>query len=146
MLQIEFQILKLQKRAYHQKPPMKKSIPILLLVLMIISICYYITNKLSSLSKAQSELTHLSANNELKNGYLIFQTSLSRQSKAIQLATRSKYSHCGIIYKEGNEYYVFEAVQPVKKTSLAEWMARGQDIPFRFNFTKENGISRRDLG
>jgi uncharacterized protein YycO len=63
---------------------------------------------------------------ELKNGDLIFQTSLSSQSKAVQLATHSKYSHCGIIYKEGSKYYVFEAIQPVKRTPLNKWIARGQ--------------------
>ena len=62
----------------------------------------------------------------IKNGDLIFQTSLSSQSKAIQLATKSKYSHCGIIYKEAELYYVFEAIQPVKRTPLDKWIARGQ--------------------
>lgn len=64
---------------------------------------------------------------EIRDGDLIFQTSTSTQSKAIQVATRSKYSHCGIIYKEGNNYYVYEAVQPVKRTALASWIARGKD-------------------
>ena len=63
---------------------------------------------------------------EIKDGDLIFQTSLSGQSKAIQLATKSKYSHCGLIYKDGNDFYVFEAVQPVKRTPLDQWIARGQ--------------------
>lgn len=60
-----------------------------------------------------------------KNGDLIFQSSLSGQSKAIQLATHSTYSHCGIVFRENNRYYVFEAVQPVKKTPLRKWIARG---------------------
>jgi uncharacterized protein YycO len=63
----------------------------------------------------------------LKEGDLIFQTSLSSQSKAIQLATKSKFSHCGIVFKEGDSFYVFEAVQPVKRTPLAEWIARGEN-------------------
>lgn len=63
---------------------------------------------------------------DLKNGDLIFQTSLSSQSKAVQLATKSKYSHCGIVYQEGSKFYVFEAVQPVKRTPLQQWIARGQ--------------------
>lgn len=63
---------------------------------------------------------------QLQNGDLIFQTSLSDQSKAIQLATRSKYSHMGIVYKEGSEYFVYEAVQPVKLTPLNEWIRRGE--------------------
>jgi hypothetical protein len=64
---------------------------------------------------------------EIKNGDLIFHTSVSGQSKAIQMATKSKFSHCGIIFKEGNQYFVFEAVQPVKKTPLDQWIARGQN-------------------
>lgn len=79
------------------------------------------------LDNAKSEVKQLVDNDEIKNGDLIFQTSLSRQSKAIQLATKSKYSHCGLIYKDGNEYFVFEAVQPVKKTPLDKWIARGQN-------------------
>ncbi|MGV3459642.1 MAG: YiiX family permuted papain-like enzyme [Flavobacterium sp.] len=62
----------------------------------------------------------------LKNGDLIFQTSKSAQSKAIQLATKSKYSHCGIIYKDGDNYFVFEAIQPVTTTPLQDWIDRGE--------------------
>ena len=79
------------------------------------------------LENAKYEVTKLTACNELRDGDIIFQTSLSRQSKAIQLATKSEYSHCGLIYKDGKEYYVFEAVQPVKRTPLVKWIARGQD-------------------
>jgi uncharacterized protein YycO len=63
----------------------------------------------------------------LQNGDLIFQTSTSAQSQAIQLATKSNYSHCGIVYKDGANYFVFEAVQPVKKTPIDKWIARGKD-------------------
>jgi hypothetical protein len=70
---------------------------------------------------------NLNKKEEIKNGDLIFHTSVSGQSKAIQMATKSKFSHCGIIFKEGNQYFVFEAVQPVKKTPLDQWIARGQN-------------------
>ena len=78
------------------------------------------------LENAKKEVKKLADQDEIKNGDLIFQTSLSGQSKAIQLATKSKYSHCGLIYKDGNDFYVFEAVQPVKRTPLDKWIARGQ--------------------
>jgi hypothetical protein len=78
-------------------------------------------------ANAISEVKSLVKENEIQNGDLIFQTSLSGQSKAIQFATKSKYSHCGLIYKEGNEYFVFEAVQPVKMTPLVKWIARGEN-------------------
>lgn len=64
---------------------------------------------------------------ELKDGDIIFQVTSGGQSKAIQLATKSKYTHCGVIYKEGNETYVYEAVQPVKRTPLKQWIAQGDD-------------------
>ncbi len=68
-------------------------------------------------------------NNEtiLQNGDVIFHTSTSSQSEAIQIATNSEYSHMGIIYIENGEYFVFEAVQPVKVTSLNEWINRGKN-------------------
>jgi hypothetical protein len=66
----------------------------------------------------------------LHEGDLIFHTSQSAQSQAIQLATHSPYSHCGLLYKAGGEWQVFEAVQPVKLTPLARWVARGKDGHF----------------
>jgi uncharacterized protein YycO len=63
---------------------------------------------------------------KIKNGDIIFQTSKSAQSKAIQLATDSKYSHMGIIYENDGQFLVYEAVQPVKLTPLKDWINRGK--------------------
>jgi hypothetical protein len=63
---------------------------------------------------------------EIQSGDIIFQTSGSSQSKAIQLATKSRYSHMGIIYEIEGEFYVYEAVQPVKLTKLNDWIQRGE--------------------
>lgn len=62
---------------------------------------------------------------EPQNGDIVFQVSRSRQSRAIQLATDSPYSHMGIVYLRNGEPVVFEAVEPVKTTPLPEWTARG---------------------
>ena len=67
---------------------------------------------------------------KIKSGDIIFQTSLSSQSKAIQLATHSQYSHCGIINEINGRFFVFEAVEPVKVTPLDEWIARGKGRHF----------------
>ena len=64
---------------------------------------------------------------KIKNGDIIFQTSKSSQSKAIQLATKSKYSHMGIIYEIDGQFFVYEAVQPVKLTLLKDWISRGKN-------------------
>ena len=65
-----------------------------------------------------------------ENGDIIFHTSRSSQSKAIQIATKSKYSHMGIIYINDGKYYVYEAIQPVKLTPLDEWIKRGENEHF----------------
>jgi uncharacterized protein YycO len=110
---------------------MKKLIFILVLLVLTIFGGLYAKRKFYDpkhrLENARTEVKKLADQDEIKNGDLIFQTSLSPQSKAIQLATKSKYSHCGLIYKDGNNFYVFEAVQPVKRTPLDKWIARGQD-------------------
>ena len=80
--------------------------------------------------QAQRQATAAVAGLPLHDGDLIFHTSQSAQSRAIQLATHSPYSHCGLLYKNGNEWQVFEAVQPVKLTPLARWVARGQGQHF----------------
>ena len=64
---------------------------------------------------------------QLKNGDIIFHESTSSQSMAIQLATNSRYSHMGILYKDGDRWLVYEAIQPVKLTPLDKWIARGKD-------------------
>jgi hypothetical protein len=71
-------------------------------------------------SKANSKLP------QFNDGDMIFQSSISPQCKAIQLATRSPYSHCGIIFYEQDKPYVLEAVQPVTVTKLEHWIARGE--------------------
>ena len=62
-----------------------------------------------------------------KNGDIIFHTSKSNQSKAVQAATRSPYSHMGIIYVKGKRPYVYEASRTVKITELNEWINRGKN-------------------
>ena len=110
---------------------MKKGIIILGLLALTIFGGLYAKRKFYDpkhrLDNAKTEVKQLTENDEIKNGDLIFQTSLSGQSKAIQLATKSKYSHCGLIYKDGNDFYVFEAVQPIKRTPLDKWISRGLD-------------------
>lgn len=62
---------------------------------------------------------------EFEDGDIIFQTSKSAQSKAVQLATGSKWSHCGILFHYAGKPSVLEVVEPVKITPLSNWIARG---------------------
>lgn len=70
-------------------------------------------------------LLYLAQNKEFAEGDVIFQSNISPQCKAIELATHSRYSHCGILFKKGKDWYVWEAIQPVTQTRLEEWILRG---------------------
>ena len=62
---------------------------------------------------------------QFKDGDIVFQSSKSGQSLAVQYATGSKYSHVGIIFLKEGKPYVLEAVEPVKITPLAEFKKHG---------------------
>ena len=61
----------------------------------------------------------------LKDGDIIFQTSRSSQSVAIQRATHSRYSHMGLVLYRSGQPYVLEASSTVRYTPLPAWIARG---------------------
>jgi hypothetical protein len=61
----------------------------------------------------------------VNEGDIIFHTSRSAQSQAIQQATGSRYSHMGLILFRQGKPYVFEASATVTYTPLLEWIARG---------------------
>lgn len=62
---------------------------------------------------------------ELRDGDIIFQTSRSAQSLAVQRATGSPYSHMGMVVHRDGRPYVFEASKTVRYTPLDAWIARG---------------------
>jgi uncharacterized protein YycO len=61
----------------------------------------------------------------LRDGDIIFHTSRSSQSIAIQRATGSAYSHMGIVFYRAGKPYVLEAVSTVRYTPLDQWLSRG---------------------
>ena len=63
---------------------------------------------------------------DFKEGDIVFQMSKSRQSPAIQLATGSIWSHCGIVVEKNGKLYVLEASNVVKLTPLKQWCDRGR--------------------
>lgn len=107
-------------------------------------------------SSNSKEIAQLSES--LKNGDIIFQSSQSRQCEAVKLATHSEYSHVGILFEEDGKWMVYEAVQPVKKTPLAEWIARGENGHYVLKRLKNDtplvpltvekmlNVAREDLG
>lgn len=98
----------------------KKSLLLFSSLLLLIGIYFFVSTGFSTKSFESS----------FQNGDIIFQTSQSKQCTAVQIATRSIYSHCGIIYIEKNKVYVYEAVGPVKMTPFSEWIQHGKDSKY----------------
>jgi uncharacterized protein YycO len=115
----------------------------ILIIIAILVFVVFVASLIIGLLLMEEEDKHIDLEHleqRLQNGDIIFQTSTSAQSKAIQLATKSKYSHMGMIYKKSGITYVFEAVQPVKLTPIAEWVERGKRNHFvvkRLNNTEQ---------
>ena len=59
----------------------------------------------------------------LRDGDIIFHTSRSAQSAAIQRATHSPYSHMGVVLYRDGKPFVFEAIATVRYTPLANWIS-----------------------
>lgn len=72
----------------------------------------------------------IAGNLPLREGDIVFQSFPSSQTKAIQLATKSQFSHVGMILKHNGKLMVYEAVGPVKFTSVNSWIKR--DVKKRF--------------
>lgn len=65
---------------------------------------------------------------EPKEGDLYFQ-SLPRNAvvNAIEGASESPYSHCGILVRMDDAWFVLEAIGPVRETPLAKWIKQARD-------------------
>src|SRR5688572_27820192 len=85
---------------------------------------------------------------QLRNGDLVFQTSRSGQSKAIQVATRSPMSHCGIVYIRDGKPYVFEASTEVKLSPWKRFIKKGEGKKFTVKRLKaaDSLLTEENLG
>ena len=77
---------------------------------------------------------------EVMEGDVIFQTSQSQQSPLIQIATRSKISHCGIIVMKDGKPYVLETLKTLVVTPLDKFIARGKEGKYWLKRSKKQNI------
>lgn len=99
---------------------MKKTFIILGIVLLLLVLPF--AQMISEVITAQTEPI-----NNIREGDVIFQTSKSQQSSLIQIATRSKITHCGIIVMKDGKPYVLETLKTLVLTPLDEFISRGED-------------------
>ena len=77
---------------------------------------------------------------DVREGDVIFQTSPSEQSPLIQIATRSKISHCGIIVMKNGKPYVLETLKTLVVTPLDKFIARGENGKYWLKRSKKENI------
>ncbi|XGC82298.1 YiiX/YebB-like N1pC/P60 family cysteine hydrolase [Bdellovibrio bacteriovorus] len=82
-----------------------------------------------------------------QDGDIIFHESQGMQSKAIQEATGSRWTHVGMLFYKDGQWQVAEAVQPVRYTLLNSFVSRGKNKAYRIyrvpGLTKEQRIDLR---
>ena len=64
---------------------------------------------------------------DVREGDVIFQTSLSQQSHLIKMGTRSTITHCGVVVMKDGKPYVLETQKTLVLTPLEKFIARGKD-------------------
>lgn len=112
--------------------------PLLFVVLLILTM-----QACTNLNKDKNE----AEKNKIHNGDLIFQVSQSPQSKAIRLATGSKYTHMGILYKQNDQWQVLEAAKKVELTPFDQWIKKGKNNDYVVKRLKnaESRLTDQDL-
>ena len=67
---------------------------------------------------------------DVREGDVIFQTSLSQQSPLIKMGTRSTITHCGIVVMKDGKPYVLETQKTLVLTPLKKFITRGKDSKY----------------
>ena len=112
---------------------MKKTLYILGIVLIVIALPFMQIAKETLTAETEPV-------SEVREGDVIFQTSKSQQSPLIQIATRSKITHCGIIVMRGGKPYVLETLKTLVLTPLDKFIARGEDGKYWIKRSKKENI------
>ena len=112
---------------------MKKILIILGIILLILALPF--SSMVIERFTAQTEPIK-----DIREGDVIFQTSQSEQSPLLQIATRSKITHCGIIVMKNGKPYVLETLKTLVLTPLDKFIARGVDGKYWLKRSKKDNI------
>jgi uncharacterized protein YycO len=75
-----------------------------------------------------------------KNGDIIFIVNPAGQGKAIQLATKSEFTHVGIVFIEQGKVMVYHAVEPVSKNTVEEFIGMASNGKYRVRRLKDQQL------
>ena len=83
---------------------------------------------------------------DVREGDVIFQTSLSQQSPLIKMGTRSTITHCGVVVMKDGKPYVLETQKTLVLTPLKKFIARGKDGKYWYKRPKLDNIKIKYSG
>ena len=83
---------------------------------------------------------------DVREGDVIFQTSLSQQSPLIKMGTRSTITHCGVVVMKDGKPYVLETQKTLVLTPLKKFIARGKDSKYWHKRPKLDNIKIKYSG
>lgn len=106
----------------------------LLIVAVMTCLVYMMLPQLYSIARVKKYI----ASQSYQDGDIIFQSSKSRQCEAVKYATHSDISHCAILFNDEGTWYVLEAVEPVQKITLSEFIRRGTGQHYTIKRMKDN--------
>ena len=114
---------------------MSKILSIFVLPVFLIGLLFYFQFFVPNLAPfSQNQIS------QIQNGDIIFIDSGGAQGQAIRLATRSKWTHMGIIFIENNEPIVYHAVDPVRKDSLPNFLKYSKDTKWEIKRLKNTTV------
>ncbi|MFA5259938.1 MAG: YiiX/YebB-like N1pC/P60 family cysteine hydrolase, partial [Candidatus Omnitrophota bacterium] len=95
------------------------------LILGITNILYQAPRSYA-LTVAKAKMIRYTDNMDIQEGDFIFQHLPGPLTEMIAAVTQSAYSHCGIVVRKTDRWFVLEAIEPVTWTPLNKWIARGE--------------------
>ena len=95
------------------------------LYLLVVGVLVYVYPRSYAVGYIKGKFINYQNKISAKEGDFVFQNLSGLLTEIIAAVTESPYSHCGIVVKKNDKFYVLEAIGPVKETPLNEWVARG---------------------
>lgn len=80
------------------------------------------------------------SNTGLKNGDIVFIVNAGGQGKAVQLATKSKFTHVGIVFIENGKPMVYHAIEPVSKDSFEDFISMSTNKQYVVKRLKDQSL------
>jgi hypothetical protein len=92
----------------------------------ILICCIFTVTWLNILILESSVAIAQNQNLTYQEGDILLQITSTFQSAAIEAATGSPFTHCGIVFKENDSLVVYEAMANMLVTPIETWLKRGQ--------------------